>query len=76
MQHLVDFFVHLCWDKLLTILAVKEYQSSFNHDFALKGMDLCTSRELSILMKSFEMFCPEQGIRPTAWDVPQYSKAL
>ena len=49
----VDFLVHLCRDKGLSVLAVKGYRSALNLVFALKGMDLADSREISMLLRSF-----------------------
>ena len=56
----VDFLVHLCQDKGLSVSAVKGYRSALNSVFALKGMDLADSRPVSMLIRSFP--CPENAL--------------
>ena len=44
--------------------------------FALKGMDLATSCELSMLMRSFAKACSSQEIRPPEWNVTLALRSL
>ena len=50
-------------------MAVKGYQSALNSVFALKGMDLPDSREISMLLRSFLKSARPEELRPPAWDV-------
>ena len=49
----VDFLIHLCHDKGLSVSAVKGYSSALNSVLALKGRDLASSREITMLLRSF-----------------------
>ena len=49
----VDFLIHLRHDKGLSISAVKGYSSALNSVLALKGRDLASSREITMLLHSF-----------------------
>ena len=66
---IVDFLVHLHCDKGLSVSAVKCYRSALNSVFALKGMDLATSREISMLIRSFSKSARPEKLRPPAWGV-------
>ena len=44
-------------------------RSAFNAVFALKGMDLADSREISMLIRSFSKSARPEELRPPAWDV-------
>ena len=66
---IVDFLVHLRRDKGLSVSAIKGYQSALNSVFALKGMYLAASREITMLLRSFlKSTRPEELLIP-AWDV-------
>ena len=49
----VDFQIHLCHDKGLSVSAVKGYSSALNLVLALKGRDLASSREITMPLRSF-----------------------
>ena len=49
----VDFLIHLRHDKGLSVSAVKGYSSALNSVLALKGRDLASSREITMLLRSF-----------------------
>ena len=49
----VDFLIHLRHDKGLSVSAVKGYSSSLNSVLALKGRDLASSQEITMLLRSF-----------------------
>ena len=56
---IMDFLVHLCRNKGLSVSAVKGYRSALNSVFALKGMDLADSHPISMLIRSFS-----KSVRP------------
>ena len=66
---IVDFLIHLCPDKDLSVSVVKGYRSALNLVFALKGLDLAASRELSMLLRNFSKSARPEKLRPPAWDV-------
>ena len=66
---IVDFLVHLCRDKGLSVSAVKGYLAGLNSVFALKGIALADSRPISMLIKSFSKSVRPEELRPPAWDV-------
>ena len=63
----VDFLIR--HDKGLSVSAVKGYSSAFNSVLALKGQDLASSREITMLLRSFSRSVDPVGLRPLAWDV-------
>ena len=65
----VDFLIHLRHDKGLSVSAVKGYSSAFNSVLVLKGQDLASSREITMLLRSFSRSVDPVGLRPLAWDV-------
>ena len=73
---IVDFLVHLCRDKGLSVSAVKGYRSALNSVFALKGMDLADSRPISMLIRSFSKSVRPEELRPPAWDVALVLQSL
>ena len=73
---IVDFLVHLRCDKGLSVSVVKGYHSALNSVFALKGMDLAASREISMLIGSFSKFARPEELRPPAWDVALVLQSL
>ena len=65
----VDFLIHLRHDKGLSISAVKGYSSALNLVLALKGRELASSREITMLLHSFSRSVDPVELRPPAWDV-------
>ena len=61
---IVDFLIHLHRDKGFSFSALKGYRSTINSVFTVKGMDLLTSRELSMLFHSFAKSCSPLDLRP------------
>ena len=64
----VDFLIHLRHDKGLSVSAVKGYSSALNSVLALKGRDLASSREITML-RSFLRSVDPLELRPPAWGV-------
>ena len=73
---LVDFLVHLHCDKGLWVSAGEGYMSSPNSVFALKGMDLAASCEISMLIRSFSKSARPEELHPPAWDVALILQSL
>ena len=73
---IADFFVHLRQDKGMSVSSIKGYQSALNSVFVLKGQDLSSSRELSMLVRSFAVSCPPAEVRPPAWDLSLVLRSL
>ena len=65
----VDFLIHLRHNKGLSVSAVKCYSSALNSVLALKGRDLASSREITMLLRSFSRSVNLVEFRPPAWDV-------
>ena len=55
---------------------VKGYRSALNSVFAVKGMDLAASREISMLLRSFSKSARPEELRPPAWDVAPVLQSL
>ena len=72
----VDFLIHLCHDKCLSVSAVKGYSSALNSVLALKGRDLASSQEITMLLRSFSRSVDPVELRPPAWDVSLILKSL
>ena len=72
----VDFLIHLRHDKGLSVSAVKGYSSALNSVLALKGRDLASSREISMLFRSFSRSVDPVELRPAAWDVALVLQSL
>ena len=72
----VDFLIHLRHDKGLSISAVKGYSSALNSVLALKGRDLASSQEITMLLRSFLRSVDPVEIRPPAWDVALVLQSL
>ena len=53
----MDFLIHLRHDKGLSVSAVKGYSSALNSVLALKGRYLASSREITMLLRSFSRSC-------------------
>ena len=72
----VDFLIHLRHDKGLSVSAVKGYSSVLNSVLALKGRDLASSREITMLLRSFSRSVDPVELRPPAWDVALVLQSL
>ena len=72
----VDFLIHLCHDKGLSVFAVKGYSSALNSVLALKGRDLASSREITMLLRSFSRSVDPMELRPPVWDVALVLQSL
>ena len=72
----MDFFIHLRRDKGLSVSAIKGYRATLNSVLTLKGLDLLTSRELSMLFISFSRSVPHGELQPPAWDVALVLQSL
>ena len=76
----VDFLTHLRHDKGLSVSAVKGYNSALNSVLnsvlALKGRDLASSREITMLLRSFSRSVNPVELRPPAWDVSLVLQSL
>ena len=72
----MDFLIHLCHDKGLSVSAVKGYSSALNSVLALKGRDLTSSREITMLLRSFSRSVDPVELRPPAWDVSLVLQSL
>ena len=72
----VDFLIHLRHDKGLSTSAVKGYSSALNSVLALKGRDLASSREITMLLRSFSRSVDSAELRPPAWDVALVLQSL
>ena len=72
----VDFLIHLRHDKGLSVSAVKGYSSALNSVLALKGRNLASSREITMLLRSFSRSVDPVELRPPAWDVALVLQSL
>ena len=72
----MDFLIHLRHDKGLSVSAVKGYSSALISVLALKGRDLVSSREITMLLRSFSRSVNPVELRPPAWDVSQVLQSL
>ena len=72
----MDFLIHLRHDKGLSISAVKGYSSALNSVFALKGRDVASSQEITMLLSSFSRSLDPVELRPPAWDVALVLQSL
>ena len=66
---IVDFLIHLCRDKGLSVSVVKGYSSSLNSVLALTGRDLASSQEITMLFRSFSRSVDPVELRPPSWDI-------
>ena len=62
----VDFLIHLRQDKGLSVSAVKGYNCALTSVLALKGRDLASSREITMLFRSFSRSVDPVELRPPA----------
>ena len=72
----VDFLIHLRHDKGLSVSAVKGYSSALNLVLALKSRDLASSREITMLLRSFSRSVDPVELRRPAWDVALVLQSL
>ena len=72
----VDFLIHFRQDKGLSVSAVKGYCSALNSVLALKGRDLASFREITMLLRSFSRSVNTVELRPPAWDVSLVLQSL
>ena len=72
----VDFLIYLRHDKGLSVSAVKGYSSALNSILALKGRDLASSREITMLFRSFLRSVDPVELRPPAWDIALVLQSL
>ena len=72
----MDFLVHIRHDKGLSVSAVKGYSSALNLVLALKGRDLASSREMTMLLRSFSRSLDPVELRPPAWDIALVLQSL
>ena len=72
----VDFLIHLRHDKGLSVSAVKGYSSALNSVLALKGRDLASSREITVLLRSVSRSVDPVELRPPAWDLSLVLQSL
>ena len=73
---IVDLLIHVRHDRGLSISAVKGYSSPLNSVLALKGRDLVSSREITMLLRSFSRSVDLVELRPPAWDVALVLQSL
>ena len=72
----MDFLIHLRHDKGLSVSAVKGYSSALNSVPALKGWDLVSFREITMLLRSFSRYMDPDELRPPAWNVALVLQSL
>ena len=72
----MDFVIYLRQDKGLSVSAGKGYSSALNSVLALKGRDLASSREITMLLRSFARSVNPVELRPPAWDVSLVLQSL
>ena len=72
----MDFLIHLRQDKGLSVSAVKGYSSVLNSVLALKGQDLASSLEITMLLRSFSRSVDPVELRSPAWDVSLVLQSL
>ncbi|XP_068250260.1 uncharacterized protein [Palaemon carinicauda] len=73
---ITDFLVHLRDEVGMSIPAIKGVCVALGQVFLLKGIDLGSSRHISMLIRSFEQACPPQASRVPQWDVARVLKML
>ena len=62
--------------RFLSVSAVKGYSSALNSVLALKGRDLASSQEITMLLRSFSRSVDPVELRPPAWDVALVLQSL
>ncbi|XP_068204646.1 uncharacterized protein [Palaemon carinicauda] len=66
---IADFLVHLRDKMGMSVPAVKGARATLGQVFLLKGIDLGSSRHISMLIRSFEQSCPPSSPRVPKWDL-------
>ncbi|XP_068207439.1 uncharacterized protein [Palaemon carinicauda] len=64
-----DFLVHLRDKLAMSVPAIKGVRAALGQVFLLKGIDLGSSRHISMLIKAFEQSCPPSAPRIPNWDL-------
>ena len=72
----VDFLIHLRHDKGLSVSTVKGYSFALNSVLAVKGRDLASPWEITMLLRSFSRSVDPVELRPPAWDVALVLQSL
>ncbi|XP_068246677.1 uncharacterized protein [Palaemon carinicauda] len=75
-HNIADFLVHLRDDLGVSIPAIKGVRAALGQVFQLKGINLGTSRHISMLIRSFEQTCDPRTSRVPQWDVAKVLKVL
>ena len=60
----------------MSVSAVKGYCSALNLVLALKGRDLASSWEITMMLRSFSRLVDHVELRPPAWDVSLVLQSL
>ncbi|XP_068209281.1 uncharacterized protein [Palaemon carinicauda] len=66
---IADFMVHLRDKLAMSVPAIKGVRAALGQVFLLKGIDLGSSRHISMLIKAFEQSCPPSAPRIPSWDL-------
>ncbi|XP_068250378.1 uncharacterized protein [Palaemon carinicauda] len=66
---IADFMVHLRDKLAISVPAIKGVRAALGQVFLLKGIDLGSSRHISMLIKAFEQSCPPSAPRIPSWDL-------
>lgn len=62
-QQVADFLAFRPLEKLLSILAIKDYRAALGQVLRMKGMALSSSGDIFMLLRSFRQSCPPRGPR-------------
>ncbi|XP_068204733.1 uncharacterized protein [Palaemon carinicauda] len=73
---IADFLIHLRDVVGMSISAIKGVHAALGQVFLLKGIDLGSSRHISMLIRSFEQTCPSHASRVPQCDVARVLKML
>ncbi|XP_068206329.1 uncharacterized protein [Palaemon carinicauda] len=66
---IADYLVHIRLDRNMSVPSIKGVRAALGQIAWLKGIDLGGSRQLSLLIKSFEQSCPPHSLKAPEWDV-------
>ncbi|XP_068223293.1 NHS-like protein 3 [Palaemon carinicauda] len=72
---IAEFLVYLREEMLHSVLAVKGYHSALSLAFRLKGVNISSS-EPSLLLRSYELTCPQAELRPPPWNMFRVFRSL
>ncbi|XP_068201627.1 uncharacterized protein [Palaemon carinicauda] len=75
-HNIPDFLVHLRDDLGVSIPAIKGVRAALGQVFQLKGINLGTSRHISMHIRSFEQACDPRTSRVPQWDVAKVLNVL